>query len=1436
MKKFTLFIVSLLMTLGVVAQTLEGEGTEASPYLINNVQELTFLREQVNAGEMKYNAAGVYVALGADIDLANEQWSPIGNEANPFKGIFFGNNKTISNLKIIETVAQEGKAYIGLFGYAKDATFKNITFENVDINIACMDIDHSQGHIGALAGSLEGNSTIENVTVKGDIKVYATQDANGASRVAVVAGGNLSGNVTMKNVHVIANEGSYLKANNNTGALAGQLQGECNFEDCSSNIDVTVNKFFAGGLIGIAAGKSTFTNCHTTGNVAVVAGRDGRANDHYRVGGIAGGWADGKTKVCTLTNCSYTGTISGTNTDGSVAETLDYKGYVGRGYTLTNCAGSNVIIDGVDHVQVYDNVYGFYKVGDAYEIGTLASLKALRDKVNAGEDYYVGQNVVLAADIDLAGENWVGIGTATADHGFMGNFDGKGYKIKNLTIDNPTLDSDGYAYAAFFGVTEGTDQNNQNVIKNLTIENVTINTTGLIVAAAFAYPYYTNIDNVKVCGNIAIKGGDYTAGALAYTRRCVNASNITVAGEEGSTITGAQVVGGVISDIQMNGGLKAEYSNFSVSGVSITGTQMVGGISGIICLQTLNGASVKDVTLNSGDNRVGIVSGSWGDVSTIINATYDNVVGATAIVGPTYKGGAAVEAKIGDTYYSTFAAAYKAAQPGEAITLLADLEASEVILLDKSVTINGNNHKVTSSATRVFRVTVKDTEVTLNNVNMVSNTAVNYPNDVRGISIDDVTGVKLTLTDCSVDFTDASAIDWSYAVNVVGGSGHVVTVNGGTYEGANVINVRGTNQQVYVEGATLTSLYPKHDEYYGACIYVVQDENSSVEATGCTFNGDNAVAFNVGVTPVTASNNTDNTKQGILGAGTEANPYLIKTIDHLVYFRNSVNAGETKYNAEGVYVALGADIDLAGIDWSVNIGDDCSATFDGIFDGKNFTISNLTSVETAQKADYYICTGLFGAIGGKAVVKNFTIENVTINTGDFIGNNVAAVVGFALQAKGSIENVHVTGNININAAKATGVGAILGYDYYSPSLKVVNCSVKGNDNSSIFAKSYVGGLVGYASSKIALNGNTVENVSVTGTGSVGAIAGIMLAGSSAADNTVKNVALTASGELWANSAAVVAGTMTQNGNITVANTTIENVTANGEAAPVVGGILVEKPTTPIVKVEAKIGDTYYATLEAAMAAEGDDEIVLLAEYTLDDVVDYTFTKQATGTVTYERTFANHGVWNAMYLPFEIPVSMLLENYDVAYINDVRSYDNDDNGEIDNMTMEVIKISDESATLYANHPYLIRPKTEEAKAFSITLEDATLYAAEESEFVCSSMYTEFAVTGTCSLRTADELNDYLVVSTEGEWVKSTTDLRPFRLTLKMTNRNGSPVKVSGEAMKAIRIQVRGEEGTTSIEGVEFEGSQADVIYDLQGRRVVAPTKGVFIINGKKVILK
>ena len=43
--------------------------------------------------------------------------------------------------------------------------------------------------------------------------------------------------------------------------------------------------------------------------------------------------------------------------------------------------------------------------------------------------------------------------------------------------------------------------------------------------------------------------------------------------------------------------------------------------------------------------------------------------------------------------------------------------------------------------------------------------------------------------------------------------------------------------------------------------------------------------------------------------------------------------------------------------------------------------------------------------------------------------------------------------------------------------------------------------------------------------------------------------------------------------------------------------------------------------------------------------------------------------------------------------------------------------------------------------------------------------------------------------------------------------------------------------TGIDDIEGEDESAEtVIYDLRGRRVDNPTKGMYIVNGKKVLIK
>ena len=505
--------------------------TQSNTCTVSSAEGLEQFAAEIIAGNVDADAT---IVLGDDIDL-NElsrsralasNWTPVGTEEAPFTGTFDGNGYTIKNLTLVESEAKEGKAFIGFFGYAKNATIKNVTFENVTINIPCLDIDHSQGHIGAVAGSLEGTSTIENVTVKGDIEVYATQNANGASRVAVVAGGNSYGDVTMKNVHVIANDGSSLIANNNTGALAGQLQGKSVFENCSSNIDVTVNKFFAGGIIGLAAGDQLFKNCHTTGDIAVVAGREGKAHDQYRVGGIAGGWADGKTKVCELINCSYTGTLTGKNSDGSVTEVFDYMGYVGRGYDLNGCQGSTVIIDGIKYVQKYNTAAeaGIYEVSGANgETVVMISTADELNKLNVKNAI-----VMLNADIDFQGA------AMTKPIELWGNstFNGNGHKIMNVK----TAVQGGYATSLFRG-----DANTGNkVVKNLVVENLTTPEGYSFAAAIWSDLQGANIviDNVTI-NNSTIAATGTVGGFVGFVS--ASTTNVTI---KNSSISNTNLVGG----------------------------------------------------------------------------------------------------------------------------------------------------------------------------------------------------------------------------------------------------------------------------------------------------------------------------------------------------------------------------------------------------------------------------------------------------------------------------------------------------------------------------------------------------------------------------------------------------------------------------------------------------------------------------------------------------------------------------------------------------------------------------------------------------------------------------------------------------------------------------------------------------------------------------
>ncbi len=447
---------------------------------------------------------------------------------------------------------------------------------------------------------------------------------------------------------------------------------------------------------------------------------------------------------------------------------------------------------------------------NSYAISSAAALRYVAGQVNSGKNYYKGVTFTLANDINLNNEEWSPIGTET--NCFMGNFDGNNKVIKNLTITNHANTTEGYAYAGLFGVTEGSEAEH-NYIKNFTIENVNIESDGAIVSAAIAYPYYTDIENITVKGDINIKGGNYTAGVLAYTRHCVVAKDLTIEGNAGSTIEGDITVGGVISDIQMNGGLVADYSNFKASGLTIKADKAVGGISGIISGQTLDGVTVENVTIDCDNIHKGIVSGSLGSKSTISNLSYSNVTGATAVVGAIYDTANPVEARIGDVYYKTFVAdALANVKAGETITLQADVTLTESLVLTNEGTLDLGG----------FSISQKQAQSAA--YNMIQNKG-NWTIKNGTLDYADIAELTTAVNYVSNTIQNSGSLTLE-AVKVVNNSGSAVAANGYPHP------IDNSGKLVINSGE-----FTNNANYSSMRIWCTTDTDTEVTINGGTFNG-----------------------------------------------------------------------------------------------------------------------------------------------------------------------------------------------------------------------------------------------------------------------------------------------------------------------------------------------------------------------------------------------------------------------------------------------------------------------------------------------------------------------------------------------------------------------------------------------------------------------
>ena len=241
---------------------------------------------------------------------------------------------------------------------------------------------------------------------------------------------------------------------------------------------------------------------------------------------------------------------------------------------------------------------------------------------------------------------------------------------------------------------------------------------------------------------------------------------------------------------------------------------------------------------------------------------------------------------------------------------------------------------------------------------------------------------------------------------------------------------------------------------------------------------------------------------------------------------------------------------------------------------------------------------------------------------------------------------------------------------------------------------------------------------------------------------------------------------------------------------------------------------------------------------LTEGVDMYFngTERTYNSISYTRTF-NNTEWQALYVPFSLTYDDWKEDFEVARINAFYEYDTDEDGTVDEVDLEIIKVKEGNGDLKPNYPYLIKAKETGEKTLTPT--DATLYVTVEDSYDCATMDTKYTFTGTYQKVNGMKTAGYYFMS-GGNLMTAANDevtLGAFRWYMKAESRGSAFL----ERPANINIRVVGEveaDEATGIATLEDRPATSgnDVIYNMAGQRVSAAYKGIVIKNGKKVWMK
>lgn len=370
----------------VQAQTIpfEGEGTKASPYLIQDADDMVSLSVLVNSGT---SFSKQYLSMTNDIDLKGINFMPIGSGAsNPFSGIFDGCNHKITNL----SVTSSGQN-CGLFGYIKNGQLYRM---DVSGQVTCTysgansDVTVS---VGLVAGHLYYTS-IYGVNANGILTgpkggiAYIGMVAGQIESVSRIRSGHASGTINMvfgstyNNYYVggvvgysdycyVENGDSSVKFDSNgndgastVGGIVGYADDRTEVSSCTLKGDIILNEsaWKVGGIVGELGASSKVKNCLVEKEIDVT-----QTKYPAFVGGMVG-FSNGSIDKCIYNGRIYT--------------TIAYESYVGGILGKSGSVGQ-CVTSGLVHVKKAAGTSPTVHAGQLW--GSFGSAGANRISTNA---------------------------------------------------------------------------------------------------------------------------------------------------------------------------------------------------------------------------------------------------------------------------------------------------------------------------------------------------------------------------------------------------------------------------------------------------------------------------------------------------------------------------------------------------------------------------------------------------------------------------------------------------------------------------------------------------------------------------------------------------------------------------------------------------------------------------------------------------------------------------------------------------------------------------------------------------------------------------------------------------------------------------------------------------------------------------------------------